>query len=85
LEHYQWFDFLDDCGHRDENIADWKDGTKKKMGQVVYRMLAEVGYVKSTRSLKLQPVLIRPEIKMMLEDNYKQRIKACLEVSYKGR
>ena len=81
LEHYRWTDFLEDCAHRDPDVDDWKGTTKKKMGQVVYRMLAEMGYLKSTRSLQLQHVLIRPEIKTMLQDNYKQRIKECMEVS----
>ncbi|EPJ48516.1 MAG: hypothetical protein OFPII_05740 [Osedax symbiont Rs1] len=81
LEHYLWIDFLEDCAHRDPDVDDWKETTKKKMGQVVYRMLAEMGYLKSTRSLQLQHVLIRPEIKTMLQDNYKQRIKECMEVS----
>jgi len=83
LEHYRWTDFLGDCAHRDPDIDDWKESTKKKMGQVVFRMLAEMGYLKSTRSLQLQHVIIRPEIKTMLVDSYKQRIKECMEVSQK--
>ncbi|MCK5893417.1 MAG: DUF1819 family protein [Endozoicomonadaceae bacterium] len=84
LEAYLWTDFLEESAQRDPNIDGWQESTKKKMGQVVFRMLAEVGYLKSTRSLKLQHVLIRAEIKTMLDDNYKQRIKECMEVSYKG-
>ena len=84
LETYQWMDFLDESVHRDPEINHWKEATKKKMGQAVFRMLAEMGYIKSTRSLELQHVLIRPEIKTMLEDHYKQRIIKCIEVSYKG-
>lgn len=84
LEAFQWADFLEDCAHRDPAIHDWKESSKKKMGQVAFRMLAEVGYLKSTRSLKLQHVVIRPEIRAMLDDTYKQRIKKCMEVSYKG-
>jgi len=81
LEPYQWTDFLNDCAHRDPVINNWKDSTKKKMGQVVFRILAEMGYFKSTRNSMLQQVLIRPEIKIILLDHYKQRIKACMEVS----
>jgi hypothetical protein len=84
LELFQWADFLEECAHRDPNIYDWKESSKKKMGQVVFRMLAEMGYLKSTRSLKLQHVVIRPEIRTMLDDTYKQRIRKCMEVSYKG-
>lgn len=83
LERFHWADFLEDCIHRDPDIQDWKESTKKKMGQVVFRMLAEMGYLKSTRSLQLQHVIIRPEIKTMLVDSYKQRIKECMEVSQK--
>ncbi len=83
LERFQWADFLEDCMHRDPGIQDWKESTKNKMGQVVFRMLAEMGYLKSTRGLQLQHVIIRPEIKTMLVDSYKQRIKECMEVSQK--
>ena len=84
LELYQWMDFLDDCTHRDPAIHDWTESSKKKMGQVAFRMLAEMGYIKSTRSMQLQHVPIRPEVRVMLEDNYRQRIKNCMEVSSRG-
>jgi hypothetical protein len=84
LDVFQWMDFLEECANRDSSILDWTESTRKKMGQVVFRMLAEMGYLKSTRSLKLQHVLIRPELRVMLEDNYKPRIKECMEASSKG-
>jgi hypothetical protein len=84
LETYQWDDFLEDCAHRDPVIHDWTRSSKKKMGQVVFRMLAEMGYVADTATLKLQNVIIRPEIKAMLADNYKHRLIECLNVAFKG-
>lgn len=81
LDAFVWADFLEDCSYRDSDICDWKESTKRKMGQVVFRMLAEVGYLKSTRKLELQHVVVRPEVKIMLEEHYKQRIKKCMEVS----
>jgi hypothetical protein len=84
LEIYQWADFLEDCAHKDPVIHGWKETSKKKMGQVAFRMLAEMGYLDSTQNLKLQHVLIRPEVRIMLEDNYMNRIKDCMEVSSKG-
>lgn len=81
LDTYVWSDFLEDRSHRDSAICDWKESTRKKMGQVVFRMLVEVGYLKSTRKLELQRILVRPEVKTMLEEHYKQRIKKCMEVS----
>ena len=81
LDAFVWADFLEDRSHRDPAIGEWTESTKKKMGQVVFRMLAEVGYLKSTRKLELQHVVVRPEVKTMLEEHYKQRIKKCMEVS----
>ena len=81
LESYHWAEFLEDRSHRDLALDSWTENSKKKMGQVVFRMLAEVGLLRSTRSMKLQHLLVRPEIKVLLEDSYRQRIKACLEVS----
>jgi hypothetical protein len=81
LEPYHWGDFLEDRSYRDPAIETWTESSRKKMGQVIYRMLAEVGLLRSTRSMKLQHLLVRPEVRALLEDSYRQRIKACLEVS----
>ncbi|UIF86262.1 DUF1819 family protein [Cupriavidus sp. UYPR2.512] len=81
LERYHWGEFLEDRSHRDPAIETWTESSRKKMGQVIYRMLAEVGLLRSTRSMKLQHLLVRPEVRVLLEDSQRQRIKACLEVS----
>lgn len=81
LDAFIWEDFLEERSHRDLSICDWKESTRKKMGQVVFRILTEMGYLRSSRNLVLQHVVIRPEVRIMLEDHYKQRIKMCLEVS----
>ena len=81
LAQYQWSDFLEDRLHRDSAIEDWTEVSKKKMGQVVFRMLAEVGLLQSTRSLRLQHMLVRPEVTALLEDSRRDRVKACLNVS----
>ena len=85
LDSYLWADFLDERSQRDPDICEWKESSKKKMGQVVFRMLAEVGYLKSTRKLELQRVIIRAELRMLLEEHYKQRIKKSMEVSVWAR
>jgi alkylated DNA nucleotide flippase Atl1 len=81
LAQYQWMDFLEDRAHRDPTIADWTETSKKKMGQVAFRILAEVGLLQSTRSLRLQNILVRPEVNVLLEDSRRYRLKACLNVS----
>ena len=84
LEQFDWSDFLEDCAQRDPSIFEWKESSKKKMGQVAFRILAEAGYLKSTRNMVLQHVIIRPEIRVLLDDHYKTRIRKCMEVSYRG-
>ena len=84
LELYQWADFLDDCAHRDQSIANWTDSSRKKMGQVVFRMLVEMGYLADSRSLNLPHVSIRPEIKTLLDDHYKHRLKDCITMPFAG-
>lgn len=84
LELYQWEEFLEDCANRDPVIHDWTTASRKKMGQVVFRMLAEMGYLTDTTTLKLQNVIIRPEIRAMLADNYKHRLIECLNIAFKG-
>ncbi|MDT4821031.1 hypothetical protein FQZ97_541860 [compost metagenome] len=81
LEPYHWSEFLDERSHRDPAITTWTESSRKKMAQVVYRMLAEVGLLESTRSMRLQSLRIRPEARALLDNSYRQRIKACLEVS----
>ena len=81
LEPYHWNEFLDERSHRDSTITTWTESSRKKMAQVVYRMLAEVGLLKSTRNMKLQNLMIRSEVHVLLDDSYRYRLKACLEVS----
>ena len=81
LAQYQWLDFLEDRAHWDPAIEDWTESSKKKMGQVAFRILAEVGLLNGTRSLRLQHMLVRPEVNVLLEDSRRHRIKACLNVS----
>ena len=81
LEPYHWNEFLDERSHRDSAITTWTESSRKKMAQVVYRMLAEVGLLNSTRNMKLQNLMIRSEVRVLLDDSYRYRIKACLEVS----
>ncbi|MFT7292874.1 MAG: hypothetical protein ACI87Q_000720 [Pseudohongiellaceae bacterium] len=81
LEFYQWSEFLEHQAHRAPEIDGWKPSTRKKMGEVAFRILAEANYLKSTRNPVLQNVLVRSEIRSMLENTYRQRILRCLETS----
>ena len=78
LEPYQWDDFLADRAHRDPAIADWSPSSCKKMGQVAFRMLSEVGLIESARSRRLRPLMLRPEVVDLLERHRLIRLLDCL-------
>ena len=64
LDPRDWDTFLHECAHRDPAVAAWSVSTRRKIFQVIIRMLAEAGYLKSTRGLvmtapHLHPVVIQ--------------------------
>jgi len=66
LSTHAWEPFLADCTTRDPAVAAWTDVTRRKLLQVIVRMLAEARYLESTRSLRLLPPHINPAVVRML-------------------
>lgn len=85
LESWQWLDFLTERAHKDPSLAGWSANTRRKAGQVVFRILAEAGLLTDTRTRRLQHLLVRPEVRALLEASHRHRIHACLEVSGAAR
>lgn len=78
LETYQWDDFLADRALRDPSVLGWTEASRRKMGQVAFRMLAEVGLMDSTRNRKLRTILVRNEVVDLLLQHDLTRIQQCL-------
>lgn len=57
-----WENFLADCVQRDPDAANLSVTTKAKMLQVILRILAETKYIESTRTLRLTPPHIHPDV-----------------------
>ena len=53
LKRTDWSQFLEERATIDPSIHDWSEGTRKKMSQIAFLMLAQAGYIESTRSLKI--------------------------------
>src|SRR5690554_6642763 len=68
LEPYQWDDFLAERAIRDPAIAGWTEASRRKMGQVAFRMLGEVGLMCDTRNRKLRPLLVRGGVMDVLQE-----------------
>lgn len=78
----EWDSFLEECAHIDPTVESWSQSTKNKMGQVVYRILAEAGYLDDTRSLNVQPVMITPEVSKFLHAHKEEYILKCMEIAH---
>lgn len=78
LEPYQWDDFLDDRAFRDPATTGWTVSSRRKMGQVAFRMLCEVGLMTDSRNRTLRPLLLRPEVDDLLERHHLIRLQDCL-------
>lgn len=76
-----WHHFMDVCAQVDPGVEKWSDSTRAKLKQVIFRILAEAGYVENTRSLILQPVSIEPELKNYLRSNDEDYVIDCMSVT----
>ena len=78
----EWDAFLVECEHIDPTVKSWSENTRNKLGQVVYRILAEARYLDNTRSLKIQPVSVIPEVRRYLLDYNEDYVLKCMEVAH---
>ncbi|NCB40062.1 MAG: DUF1819 family protein [Erysipelotrichia bacterium] len=75
-----WDKFLEECSHIDSQVSQWSDSTKEKLGQVVFRVLAEAKILENTRSKKILPFFLSPEVKSLLLKNNENYVLKCLEL-----
>lgn len=75
-----WNHFLALCEQRDHTVSTWSDTTKAKLGQVVYRILAEAKYIDSTRLLQITPVMVIPEVLDYLLRHQESYVIKCMDI-----
>jgi Putative inner membrane protein (DUF1819) len=66
LSHRQWDAFLVECEHRDAAVGTWAATTRKKLFQVIVRILAEAKYLDSARHMGLTPPMLHPTVRAYL-------------------
>ncbi len=76
-----WETLLDACTQIEPAILNWSKTTLSKLRQVVFRILAEAKYIDGTRSLKLLPVSIVPEVHQYLKKHQENYVLRCMEVT----
>ena len=76
-----WEAFLADCVQRDPEVASFSDITKAKMLQVILRILAEARYLESTKSLRLTPPHLHPEVVRHLKQRGESEVFAIMDMT----
>ena len=74
-----WPDFLAECAHHDPAVATWSESTRTKLREVIVRILVEAKYLENSRSMKLTPQSLHPEVRRYLHDRQETYVLDCLE------
>jgi BrxA len=76
-----WDQYLDDCRGRDPQMPVWHESTRRRLRSSVFQILAQAGFVRDTRSLKLQTVFIAAEVINYLKRHDEEHVLRCIQVS----
>lgn len=76
-----WEEYLNDCRGRDSAMPLWNDSTRRRLRSTVYQTLAQAGFLDSTRTLRLQPAYIAPEVLGYLRTHREEYVLRCIQVS----
>ncbi|MEA3222976.1 MAG: DUF1819 family protein, partial [Thermodesulfobacteriota bacterium] len=76
-----WNDYIEMCAQIDPGIMKWSEPTQKKVRQVVFRILAEAGYIDSTKTLNMLPAIIHPKIETYLHSHNEEYILQCMQAT----
>jgi hypothetical protein len=75
-----WADYIQDCGGRDPDMPQWSESTITRLRSSVYGILAEAGYIDSTKTRKLQRVHIVQPVLRYLEKHHEDYVLRCIQV-----
>ncbi len=75
-----WKNYLEQCSQVDPQVESWKESTRSKLKQIVFRMLAEANYIENTKTCKLIPISIVPEVKTYLVKNNETYVLQCMKI-----
>ena len=76
-----WEAFLSECVQRDPDVASFSDTTKAKMLQVVVRVLAEGKYLDSTKTLRLTPPHLHPDVVRYLKQHEENTVLSTMDMT----
>ena len=75
-----WEHFIEDCRNRDTGMAAWSESTVARLRSTVFAILAQVGYLENTLTLKLQTVHVAREVLNYLHERDEKYVLRCIGV-----
>ena len=76
-----WDNYLTDCRGRDPSMPHWNESTRRRLRSSVFQTLAQAGFLADTKTLKLQPVHIAPQVISYLQKHNEDYVLRCIQVS----
>lgn len=80
LSNKLWEEYLLECRGRDPEMPEWTPATKDRLRSSVFQILAQVGYIESTRTLKLQTVFLAPQVLYYCQEHQEDYVLRCIQV-----
>lgn len=74
-------EYLDECRGRDPHMPHWTETTRRRLRSSVFQILAQAGYIESTRSLRLQRVHIADQVLHYLKAHNEEYVLRCIQVA----
>jgi hypothetical protein len=75
-----WRRYIDDCHSRDPELPIWAESTVDRLRSTVFQILAQGGYLDSTRGLNLQAAHIDRDVINYLKSHREAYVLRCIEV-----
>jgi hypothetical protein len=76
-----WERYLDGCRSRDSDMPVWSQSTVRRLRSSVFQILAQGGYIDSTRTRKLQAVYISRDLLRYLNEHNEKYVLRVIQVS----
>lgn len=76
-----WPEFVEHLRNEDEAMPVWNDATTNKLGDSIFQILKEVGFITDTKTYRLQPVQISSEVLAYLRDHDERYVIERMQVA----
>jgi hypothetical protein len=80
IDSTDWESFWDERSRLFPEFSKMTESSTYKVAQVAFKVLADAGYIETTRNKKLQNVYLLPEVRSLLTDMNRDDIIAAMEV-----